>query len=78
MNDTTNITGLDWLRKREQELTTALVDLQARLHEVRAMIIAVERATGQRPATGRPRKPVQVIGLHPHGSDADPDPGDAA
>jgi hypothetical protein len=40
------------------------------------MILAVERATGQRPATGRPRKPVAVIGLHPR--DADPDPGDAA
>lgn len=59
------------LRKREQELSHAFLDLQGRLHEIRnviaalerAAMLSVERATGQRPATGRPRKPVQVIGL---------------
>jgi hypothetical protein len=73
MSDAPDATAtLEALRERRRSLELDAVAVKARCEEVAELIAMLEHSARRRP--GRPRKPVEVIGLPIH----QPEPEDAA
>jgi hypothetical protein len=72
MSDAPDATTMEALRERQRSLELDAVAIKARVEEVRDLIAMLEHGARRRP--GRPRKPVEVIGL----PIPQPEPKDAA